>query len=480
MERPNDLSSSSLDTDSIQDSIPDSKHRIKRSSSGSLWDDISDLLDATSFSGETSTGQKKTLKKGVELRLRKLRREGQARWRKLVTGNENTRIRDHFGDRVDDLREKSRSHARKFVTGDASLAIEDHMKTKVVVKWMDKLLFTVGLFCFGITEFIVFKHPEVYWIWFSTIMSFLYALRIYSYTTKRWGFFMLDFCYFAVCSCIVTAVFFPKKVILNQMNFMFCNGPLLTAILAWRNSLVFHSLDKMTSIFMHFLGAILTFLSRWHPQGRMSMCNERNVIEMGSNTDIDIGTSYTYTYTAECNHLNYMTALVWPCVGYIIWQLLQIVLTEGIFGTMISNDMTLQTSIRWLCKDKRNTMNILGRKICVSTGIMQPKEEFNGEEWKSKTIFWLLQLIYTLVTLIPGIIVYHNYWLHVVWLLLVMWSCAWNGASFYIEVFASRYVKQFDDGDGDTNSTSSGGYQDPDTLPGTPPDSPKSMQKKAL
>ena len=257
----------------------------RRPSNPALWDDIAALLDQ-SFGGETSTGEKKTLSKGVELRLRKLRKEGQARWRKLVTGDENKRIRDHFGGEVDRLREKSRARARELVTGDATVAIEDHLKTQPVVKLIDKLSFTLGLFGLGITEFIVLKQPQLYWLWFSAVMMLFLTLRIFSYVEKRWGFFMIDFCYFAVVMNMVWTVFYSDNYAFGQMNFMFCNGPLLVATLAWRNSLVFHSLDKMTSIFIHFLGALLTFLARWHPQGRNIICEERaisatNIMEGG-------------------------------------------------------------------------------------------------------------------------------------------------------------------------------------------------------
>lgn len=34
-------------------------------------------------------------------------------------------------------------------------------------------------------------------------------------------------------------------------HFLFSSGPLASAIITWRNSLVFHSLDKVTSLFIH-------------------------------------------------------------------------------------------------------------------------------------------------------------------------------------------------------------------------------------
>ena len=88
----------------------------------------------------------------------------------------------------------------------------------------------------------------------------------------------------------------------------------------------------------------------------------------------------------------------------------------------------------------------------------------NSETWKSKLIFWVAQLVYTLVTLVPGIIVYHNFYLNTAFLVFVLLRCIWNGASFYIEVFAERYRLKFVSEDGAASSNASN-FADPDTLP---------------
>ena len=39
-------------------------------------------------------------------------------------------------------------------------------------------------------------------------------------------------------------------------------GPLMCAIIVWKNSLVFHSLDKLTSFFLHAFPPIVVHLLR--------------------------------------------------------------------------------------------------------------------------------------------------------------------------------------------------------------------------
>jgi hypothetical protein len=41
------------------------------------------------------------------------------------------------------------------------------------------------------------------------------------------------------------------------------SGPLASAIITWRNSLVFHSLDKVTSLFIHVYPPVVLTVIRW-------------------------------------------------------------------------------------------------------------------------------------------------------------------------------------------------------------------------
>ena len=47
-----------------------------------------------------------------------------------------------------------------------------------------------------------------------------------------------------------------------QANYILCMGPLMCAIIVWKNSLVFHSLDKLTSFFLHAFPPIVVHLLR--------------------------------------------------------------------------------------------------------------------------------------------------------------------------------------------------------------------------
>lgn len=407
--------------------------------SGTLWADIRELLNAWDK-------RNIRLRKDVQARLEHLRSEGQSAWRRRITGDSNKRIRDHAREKMETFVERP---ARKFITGDENVQIRDHLKTTPVVKLIDRVSFTLGVSHFALTEFVVLSKPQWFAQWYTFTILLTLSLRTWSYYDKRWHFFMLDFCYYAGVLCLVSIHVVPSSTTLWKINYLLAHGPLMVAILAWRNSLVFHSLDKVTSTLIHFMPPLLTFLARWYPEeSGFHVCQSQDAV------------------SNQCPSLSVKDAILYPCIAYIVWQAGQIFITEVVFGSMLSNDKTLQTSMRWLCKDYRNGMHQICKKVCRQLGIFSETETFDPETWKSKIIFWVAQLIYTLITLVPGIIVYHNYYLNAVFLVCVNLRCIWNGASFYIEVFAERYrLKFMPTGDTASGDYANASFVDPDSLP---------------
>ena len=115
-------------------------------------------------------------------------------------------------------------------------------------------------------------------------MSFflpLYVLRLYIYGSLSWHWFLVDFCYFSNFACVWGIVGAPASTTLLVMNFAHTSGPLALAIPIWRNSLVFHSLDKVTSVFVHALPGLLTFLLRWVPATRPEGLHVPERLELG-------------------------------------------------------------------------------------------------------------------------------------------------------------------------------------------------------
>lgn len=93
--------------------------------------------------------------------------------------------------------------------------------------------------------------PE--WVPFSyTIQSaFFLPLRVWTYTRLKWHYFLFDFCYVANLAALSYLWIWPQSEFLFTIVYCAAHGPLAWSVVTWRNSLVFHSLEKVTSTFIH-------------------------------------------------------------------------------------------------------------------------------------------------------------------------------------------------------------------------------------
>jgi len=152
-----------------------------------------------------------------------------------------------------------------------------------------------------------------------------------------------------------------------------------------------------------------------------------------------ISSPYHYPET----DLSLYDTLSLPIGLYITWQIGYWVVTEILLGRQLAADKDLITSVRWLSKDKKNGFRNLSVKLLKSVGLMKPGEDLDPESVKTKIVFAVCQLVYTLLTILPTPFLYGSYRLSCAYLVFIFGWGTWNGASYYIEVFAERYSLQF-------------------------------------
>lgn len=90
----------------------------------------------------------------------------------------------------------------------------------------------------------------------------LLAYRYVTYSMKKHHYFMLDFCYSVNVLCFAHLFLAPSSTTVFALAFMSSCGPLAWAVIAWRNSLVFHDIDKTTSLFIHIMPPLLMYAQR--------------------------------------------------------------------------------------------------------------------------------------------------------------------------------------------------------------------------
>ncbi len=55
-----------------------------------------------------------------------------------------------------------------------------------------------------------------------------------------------------------------------------------------------------------------------------------------------------------------------------------------------------------------------------------------------------MQFIYTLLSLLPMTLLWDSFVLHTTYLIVIIVVCTWNGACYYTEYFAARYLQNLE------------------------------------
>uniref|UniRef100_A0A0K2TPV9 Glycerophosphocholine acyltransferase 1 n=1 Tax=Lepeophtheirus salmonis TaxID=72036 RepID=A0A0K2TPV9_LEPSM len=310
---------------------------------------------------------------------------------------------------------------RKAVTGHPDKKVSDSLHEESVrkkVKKIDAMSFSLGVSLCFFVELVFFSYPRWFPSLYVLLISSLLVLRFFTYRKEKYQFFMIDFCYF--CQLIfVLFVFtcggfgFDGKT--NgfcqswfQINYMLSHGPLAVAIITWSNSLVFHSIDKLTSFGIHILPALMNFIILW---------DETN---------------------QSLHHLSLVSGLLLPLFLYLLWQIGYLYI-ELVY---LKDDLSLVTSYRYLIADKKNPVAQWIYRSWRRWGLMG--NEVDVFDYKILSIFFIFQFIYILVTILfCFIFTYRFYFLSVVYLLTLNFAAIWNGANYYIQVFSQRYNSKF-------------------------------------
>ena len=320
---------------------------------------------------------------------------------------------------------KPRAVMRRAVTGNAETRVRDYVKIPRVIRQIDKMSFCAGVYGLMMTEYIATRVPERFWMFYAVAMPLIFAARGVYYRMIRWQYFLYDFCYFANVTALVFLTVKPKSVMLFRCVFAFANGPVLLAIPLWRNSLVFHSVDKVQSVFVHAMPCLMTWCGRWFGFG--DDVGRMNAADLNADVSVAEG----------CVHL-----MVYPMFAYLFWQALYLVKTEYMDKGKLDQDPELMTSLRWLASDRKSSANKSALRMMRKIGLFGEDEFFDAGSTKTKFVFVMLQLGYTIITFIPIPLCYSNYYAHTALMWIAFGSSVYNGAVYYIDVFSRRYVER--------------------------------------
>ncbi len=110
----------------------------------------------------------------------------------------------------------------------------------------EKLSFIAGVLNIFISGYLIGAHPELFYYWFTVQLCYFMPIRFYTYHKRGYHYFLADLCYFVNALLLLSVWVAPHSKRLFISTYCLAYGNNAVAIAMWRNSMVFHSLDKMT------------------------------------------------------------------------------------------------------------------------------------------------------------------------------------------------------------------------------------------
>ena len=110
----------------------------------------------------------------------------------------------------------------------------------------EKLSFIAGVLNIFISGYLVGGYPQLFYYWFTAQLCYFMPIRYYTYHKRGYHYFLADMCYFVNLLLLLTIWVAPQSKRLFISTYCLAYGNNAVAIAMWRNSMVFHSLDKVT------------------------------------------------------------------------------------------------------------------------------------------------------------------------------------------------------------------------------------------
>ena len=128
----------------------------------------------------------------------------------------------------------------------------------------DKWIFQVSMLAM-LAKMYYFAHDPcgVFVLLNAFYAIFLVALRYFRFRKKGWHYYLLDFCYFGNLLTWALVLLGLENTHVFNTAYFFATGVLLFAIPTFRNSLILHSIDHMTSLYIHSQPAAVMTALRW-------------------------------------------------------------------------------------------------------------------------------------------------------------------------------------------------------------------------
>eukprot|EP01012_Entosiphon_sulcatum_P057709 TRINITY_DN81545_c0_g1_i1.p1 TRINITY_DN81545_c0_g1~~TRINITY_DN81545_c0_g1_i1.p1 ORF type:complete len:351 (+),score=52.67 TRINITY_DN81545_c0_g1_i1:25-1053(+) len=261
----------------------------------------------------------------------------------------------------------------------------------------DKAVFTLGVANLALTCYLIGVAPTNFYLWHTPKAIGLTVLRWWEFRQTKQHYLLYDFCYWLNLLSLIYVWVLPESETTFQILFMLSNGPLAWSILAFSQSLVFHSPQHMTSVFIHLSPVLLVHGIRWNASPRFAVCAN----------------------FPTCDDVAPLT-LVWNAVTrfYVWWIVLYYIWVFVVLGRRVR---------------QRGYQTLFDR--VVKKGPMRWILRVHPHELVQKGAYVLVHFCFALLTVALAVFYWYNYWVHLAFIAALGLAASWNAAGYYFTVF---------------------------------------------
>lgn len=357
--------------------------------------------------------QLEKLQKGISAQTEKVRKSRRAFENKSRQARE--RMVDEWRRRVPSAEEQLDRYRKRMRTSVDKLGKRWNDTKSITLR--EKISFIFAVLNIFVSGYLIGGWPEWFHLWYSVQVLYFMPIRFYTYKQRGYHYFLADLCYFVNFLLLLSIWVFPQSKRLFTAVYCLAFGNNAIAIIMWRNSLVFHSFDKVTSLFIHImpcatLHCIVHLIDPSYQQSRFPAIWTIKESPPGSPTA----------------YANVVSMLAWSTIPYAIWQL-----TYYFFITVRRREKIAAgrpTSFTWLRQSYSKVW--IGRIVLGLPSYLQ------------EPAFMLIQYTYAVLTMLPCSLWFYYRWASASFLLVVFAWSVHNGSTYYIDVFGKRFQKELE------------------------------------
>ncbi|KAI5867127.1 hypothetical protein GGS23DRAFT_161793 [Durotheca rogersii] len=286
-----------------------------------------------------------------------------------------------------------------------------------VITLREKVSFIGGVMNIFVSGYLIGAYPQCFHLWYLAQLIYFMPIRFYTYRRRGYHYFLADLCYFVNLLLFLSLWVFPSSKRFFIAAFCLAFGNNAVAIIMWRNSLVFHDFDKVTSLFIHIMPcATLHCVVHLFPDDEQ---RERfPALWTVKNSPPGSPTAYG----------NVISMLAWSTIPYAFWQL-----SYYFFITVRRREKIAAgrpTSFTWLRRSYSKTW--IGKFVLSLPDALQ------------EPAFMMIQYIYAVLTMLPCPLWFYSRWASSCFLVVVFTWSVYNGSTYYIDVFGKRFQNELE------------------------------------